>query len=923
MRNYLTILLIVARLAGYSQCETSSWLLHNAMQFDFIGDSIQLTHKATYQYSWFTLMPMNTSCINDTAGNLLFATNAEWIINANNDTMPNGYLLGNMASGQSMIIPAPSTLGIYYVFTTGRYYSMTDFRYSKIDMSLDNGLGDVVASQSNILLQTGITDKVTALRHANGVDIWVVTHENNNNSFVAYLVTKEGISSAPITSNAGTIIVDAPPFDIFDAACQGTIKCSPCGRRIAIASKGLNMVEVFDFDTEAGTVSNPVNINIPFAYYLEFSNDGNMLYCSTETSLSQPNDTMRIFQINLLELGSLGIQNSKYRVNNPQNFPQPRERPAIQLAVDGKIYVSYKFAIGSPPHFGVISSPHLSGVNCNFVHDQYMAPISAYGTNFNSFPNFMTSYFDKNVFATTPCFGDSTMIYTLNSELFDSIRWEINDPSTGLHVFYNQDTVYHLYSQAGHYTVHCLRYRGTYIDDFEKKLQVLPYAQAMLQDTTLCAGEQVQLSFTGNFGTNVYWYRQQPPWNMNWVLVDSGQVLTVSEEGYYLPKIDYWDVCGDKPDTSFVSVIDIALDLGDDTLSGNCITNKYWLAPQWNINDVDFWQWSTGSSNFLIMPNSSGMYSLYASGGNCEEEDSVYVLYDEPLSIDLGPDLQLCDDSVWLEIAAPSDDYFWMPTGDTTQGIFASESGQYIGMAVNACGGYSDTINVLIWETPPELFGLDTTICAGDSLLTDPPILEATYAWSTGDTVPNIYLYNAGNYNLTISNFCGIRVMEIVLAHDSLLQLSLADTLWLSSGDSAFIEAGVDATSYFWSTGATYPFIWVSETGVYHLTVSNACNESTDSVYVVHALNNHQIRFENNIILYPNPVENSFIIEIEEQMIGSSLSIHSMLGIQILETELTSTRSEVKLKPFPAGNYVVRIASKTKVFTKRLIINLQ
>ncbi len=913
MRNYILLCLLFGTITLFGQGPTTTWVVHNAIQLDFVGDSVIITHKNN---QWFTHMPMANASICDSIGNFLFATNAECVLNANNDTMPNGILMGNKNSGQTIIVPKPSNPNRYYIFTTGKYYSMTDFRYSEVDMTLDAALGGIIPSQSNILLQSDITDRVTAVKHANGKDVWVVTHENNNKSFKAYLVTENGIQTPAITSNIGTILQDTAPFDLFDAACNGNIKCSPCGRRIAISSKGLNLVELYNFDNETGLLSNPISYNIPLPYFLEFSGDANMLYCSTEYSWNIVDDTIRIYQIDILNTDITNTSAAIFRVNNTQLVAPPDYRASLQLGTDGKIYVPYKFS-SVVPFLGTINFPHLTNSNCDFVYNQQQLPSTTYGSHINNVPNFMTSYFDKNVFATTACFGDSTMIHTLNSELFDSIRWEINDPLTGLHVYHNQDTVYHIYSQAGQYTVHCYRYRGQYIDDFKKNLQVIPYAQAMLLDTNLCIGEQVQLSFTGNFGTNVYWYRQLPNWT-NWELIDSGQVVTVTEEAYYYPKIDFWDVCGDKPDTAFVNVVDINLDLGADTLSGNCITNKYWLAPQWNLSEIDFWQWNTGSFNFLLQPDSSGIYSLYASGSGCEEEDSVYVIYDEPLDIYLGTDLQLCDDSAWLEINAPSDDYFWMPNGETTKGIFANQSNQYIGNAVNACGAYSDTIVVLIGETPPEFSSLDTAICAGDSLLTDPPILEATYEWSTGDTVPNIYLHHAGSYNLTISNFCGSSVMDIELNIDSLLELSLVDTLWLNSGDSTIIDPAIDATSYFWSTGASDPFIWVSDSGLYSVTITNACGSLSDSVVVLSTLPISNIE-ELGFSFYPNPSSNSIFVEVDSRHIGASLSIHSILGKQVISQKLQKVKNEIYLRALPPGNYYLRIKSGDLVITHKLI----
>jgi len=225
---------------------------------------------------------------------------------------------------------------------------------------------------------------------------------------------------------------------------------------------------------------------------------------------------------------------------------------------------------------------------------------------------------------------------------------------------------------------------------------------------------------------------------------------------------------------------------------------------------------------------------------------------------------------------------------------------------------------VLIGETPPEFSSLHTAICAGDSLLTNPPVLEANYEWSTGDTVPNIYLHNAGSYNLTISNFCGSSVMDIELSIDSLLELSLVDTLWLNSGDSTIIDPAIDATSYFWSTGASDPFIWVSDSGLYSVTVTNACGSVSDMVVVLSTLSISNIE-ELGFSFYPNPSSNSIFVEVDSRHIGASLSIHSILGKQVISQKLQKVKNEIYLRALPLGNYYLRIKSGDLVITHKLI----
>jgi hypothetical protein len=44
-------------------------------------------------------------------------------------------------------------------------------------MCLDDGKGDIVPGEKNVLLLTPAAEKIAVTRHANGVDYWVVVHE--------------------------------------------------------------------------------------------------------------------------------------------------------------------------------------------------------------------------------------------------------------------------------------------------------------------------------------------------------------------------------------------------------------------------------------------------------------------------------------------------------------------------------------------------------------------------------------------------------------------------------------------------------------------------------------------------------------------------------------------------------------------------
>ena len=158
--------------------------------------------------------------------------------------MPNGdsIFACNSSVQMSLIVPKPGSNNIFYVFTTDCFENNYKYglRYSIVDMTKNNHFGDVI--QKNILLANPVSEKLTAIRHENGVDIWVIAHEWNTNGFISFLVTNQGVNTSPILSNVGLVFQNQNPSNAI-----GYLKPSPNGKILADATQGLNYYQIFKF----------------------------------------------------------------------------------------------------------------------------------------------------------------------------------------------------------------------------------------------------------------------------------------------------------------------------------------------------------------------------------------------------------------------------------------------------------------------------------------------------------------------------------------------------------------------------------------------------------------------------------------------------------------------------------------------------
>jgi hypothetical protein len=258
MLKKIMYLLFILSLPVMAQKEAANWYFGFQAGLDFnSGIPVPLTNGQLTQLE-------GCATISDRNGNLLFYTGGESIYNANHVLMQNGTgLLGSQSSSQSaIIIPVPTLSGDsskYYVFTVDDLGETNGLRYSVVDMTLDGGLGGVDPTQKNIQLLTKASEKITAVRHTNNRDVWVIAHKGQSKDFVAYLITSDGIINAatPVVSTVGEI------HYVFGFG-QGTIgylKASPDGKKLASAKIIENpALEVFDFNATLGSVTNQINI---------------------------------------------------------------------------------------------------------------------------------------------------------------------------------------------------------------------------------------------------------------------------------------------------------------------------------------------------------------------------------------------------------------------------------------------------------------------------------------------------------------------------------------------------------------------------------------------------------------------------------------------------------------------------------------
>jgi len=515
----ITGLILLLPFFGFSQGEWNNWYFGFFAGLDFnSGNPVALTNS--------TMLAGNrvNMTVSDSIGNLLFYGNYSQVWNKNNVVMPNGSgLLGGMDASQPVLaVPKLDEDSVYYIFTIGDGLSGNPpygMYYSILDLRLDGGLGDIVPSMKNIPIPLANDAYVylTATRHRNNRDIWVVVVKNGIKDYYAsFLITPSGINLTPVLSETK---------NLHNSTNNGDIRISPDGSKLVRCD---TLAEMCNFNDNTGVVSTLFTFKSYFAtpifcrpYGAEFSSNNKYLYIA-ENVITFP-DSVRgpLFQYDASISDSVLFRQSEYHVGDSSRYN-------LQIGPDGKIYVS---PYEPPPNsknynLHVINNPSIHGAGCNY---QYNAVNLAGKRSFGALPQFFQRY-KAYLHSMGNCQNDSIHFSGDIWPPADSIRWNFGDPASGIANISTLANSSHNYSTPGTYTVELyVRHNDNRTDTSWRTITILSTPQPMLgADRTICLGTNVTFDAGACSGCTYLWKDVN-----SGVTVGTNQTLTTGLAGKY------------------------------------------------------------------------------------------------------------------------------------------------------------------------------------------------------------------------------------------------------------------------------------------------------------------------------------------------------------------------------------------------------
>ena len=328
-------------------------------------DSLEIENEIDFNISGTALY--------DSTGEVLFYSNGTEVRNKDHVIMQNGEYLGGgvFSSGGDgsplvqgvLALPRPGNHPYeYYLFheaittnTNPGWSGVKELLWSTILMNTNGWKGSVIQKNIPVIEDTLDYGQITACKHANGQDWWVLIPDNGK-GYYRILVTKDSISAPQYQV--------VSPYHAYDALCQ--VVFTPDGSRyIRYNAKQppdtICEFFIYDFDRCTGLFSNErkYHLSVEFGYGggVAVSPNSRVLYVATAKRIDQ-------FDLEAPDIGASRITVAEFDSTAENCGGYGKYYFFLgQLAPDGKIYFSVPYTQGDKLH--VINYPDSIGLSCN------------------------------------------------------------------------------------------------------------------------------------------------------------------------------------------------------------------------------------------------------------------------------------------------------------------------------------------------------------------------------------------------------------------------------------------------------------------------------------------------------------------------------------------------------------------------------
>ena len=474
--KYLPFVLFLSLTTSFTSAQTifqrlpldHIWLLPDDQHLDFNETPVQVRYAQR---------PIGFSgtiaSICDEEGQLKMYTNGIRVVNGNNGYLENGFRInpsplidewmnsGSRVPQWAIILPHSIEEESYHIIYEAPYPIINEegqqtvrvlrLHYALADFS-DNNSGVLVEKDFPLIIDTLDFGKVTACRHGNGRDWWVLIPYIDANEYHRFLLGPDGIEDWGSIRSGEDM-----------SRGLGQAQFSPDGAKYinyGIPTFNNNYLTIYDFDRCTGLLTNAqTRYDTAFAYVtgIAISENSHFAYESAHTHLYQ-------YDLTASDIFATRTLVAEYDGYYAGNYPDITNTTFsfAQLAPDGKIYLTNA---GSALSLHILQAPNKRGYASRM--EQHVLDLPTW--TYNGIPNF--PYYGLGPWDGSPCdtlnidnpVPEAVFEYTPDSlglavEFFDASHyastweWDFGDGSPSI----TDQHPLHTYNASGTYEV-CLQ----------------------------------------------------------------------------------------------------------------------------------------------------------------------------------------------------------------------------------------------------------------------------------------------------------------------------------------------------------------------------------------------------------------------------------------------------------------------------------
>ncbi len=790
------------------------------------------------------------------SGTLLFYTDGITVWNRNHEMMAGGSgLAGHFSSTQSALIVPASCKSRYYIVTSdaGIYIDPPNagIHYSTVDMSANNGLG-LLLQKNRPLMGPRAGEKLTAIPHANGQEFWVIAQAHPIEAYHAFRAGPDIIDPDPVISSFGRTM----------STEVGYLKASPNGSSL-LSINGADWITVAGFNRSSGYLNLSARLPLGFRqlYGASFAPGSRRFYV---TGVSQENSRRRMVIDQYSFGGGLNLEDTRRRIfDGTSTFESGL---AMQLAPDGKIYVSYA---GSEGYLGVINYPDREGDDCDYDHKGLRV---GDGLLANGLPNFIDARYDRLQFNTCLTARSAGVRIDCNSNCLDfsdrsdgnpsSWQWDFPGADPSSSTARNPRQI--CYAAPGRHKVRLI-VRARNRADTTHFFVNIPAERIQVdagRDTTICQGETAILEGRSKLALSARW---SPAAAVKEPDSLRTRVTPLKTSTYYLrvrdargcPAMDSVRVIVLPAPEIFTQPVRVC---PDETVQLQAVINP--PGDHYRIR----WTPSTGLNDASVLrpilrTRHNGSYTLHVSDTNgCSASADLQVRVFDPREVQVWGDSLICAGGVARLFASGAESYQWSPAASLDDPFSASprarpeSSSTYT--VVFRSGDCVDSAQIQVNVHPSFRIEMEEEIdvCAGDTIELRPWIVAESaggdydFRWEPASMVsdpaaarPELVVRRTGWLYLEVTDrrsFCRRRDSILLNAVKSLESKIDAESTEICAGDSVRLRArGGSEFRWFPATelddpASASPLAWPKRSTTFTLIATSGTCRYTAEIYI-------------------------------------------------------------------------------------------